>query len=127
MDVTTTVLRALGVGTEGIAGIDLLRLAKNELPVDGHPLTATLGSRYATRFGPWLLNGDVGRRPFLCQVDVDPACATDAFAQSPIAAEALWRRTFHAESEALATRGRRPPLQATFDVETASALKVFGY
>ncbi|HVW28334.1 MAG TPA: sulfatase-like hydrolase/transferase [Polyangiaceae bacterium] len=126
-DVTSTLLRALGVGTEGIAGVDLLRLAKGELPLDGHPLTATLGSRYATRFGQWLLTGDIGRRPFLCQFDVDPACATDAFSQSPIAAEALWRRTFHAESEALSLRGRRPALPATFDVDTASALKVFGY
>ena len=127
VDVTTTLLRALGVGTEGLAGGDLLRLAKNDLPVDGHPVTATLGSRYSTRFGQWLLSGDVGRRPFLCQVDVDPACATDALAQSPIAAEALWLRTFHAESAALAIRGRRPSLPASFDVDTASALKVFGY
>jgi hypothetical protein len=127
MDVTATLLRALGVGTEGIAGVNLARLARNDLPPDGHPLTATLGSRYATRFGPWLLTGDIGRRPFLCQIDVDPACASDDFAQSPIAAEALWRRTFHAESEALSLRGRRPALPATFDVDTASALKVFGY
>jgi hypothetical protein len=120
-------LRALGVGTEGIDGVDLSRLARGELPIDGHPAVATLGSRYATRFGPWLLSGDLGRRPFLCQVDVDPSCASDAFAESPVAAEALWRRTFHAQAAAMAVRARRPPTQAVFDVDTASALKVFGY
>jgi len=127
MDVSATLLRALGVGTEGIDGVDLSRLARGELPVDGHPAVATLGTRYATRFGQWLLTGDVGRRPSLCQIDVDPSCATDAFSQSPVAAEALWRRTFHAEVAALALRERRPPTQAIFDVDTASALKVFGY
>ncbi|HEX4337917.1 MAG TPA: sulfatase-like hydrolase/transferase [Polyangiaceae bacterium] len=127
VDVTSTILRALGVGTEGIDGTDLSLLAKGDLPIDGHPAVATLGTRYATRFGQWLLLGDLGRRPFLCQIEVDPSCASDALAQSPVAAEALWRRTFHAEAAALALRQKRPPTQAVFDVDTASALKVFGY
>jgi len=127
MDINSTLLRALGVGTEGIDGTDLARLARDDLPVDGHPAIATLGTRYATRFGQWLLTGDLGRKPFLCQIEVDPSCATDVFAESPVAAEALWRRTFHAQAAARALREHRPPTQAIFDVDTASALKVYGY
>lgn len=127
VDVTRTVLQALGVGTEGLEGTDLLRLARADLPIDGHPMVATLGSRYSTRFGPWLLAGDIGRRPTLCQLDVDPACATDVYAQSPIAGEALWRRTFHAATAAVALRSRRAANPVSFDADTAAALKVFGY
>jgi len=127
VDVARTILRGLGVGTEGMEGTELARLAKGDLPIDGHPLVATLGSRYATRFGPWLLAGDIGRRPTLCQVDVDPACVTDVYAQSPLAAEALWRRTFQAATAAATQRSHRAPSLVSLDADTAAALKVFGY
>jgi arylsulfatase A-like enzyme len=127
LDVAETLLRALGVGTEGVEGTDLIRLAKGDLPLDGHPAVATLGSRYSTRFGSWQLAGDIGRRPTLCQVDVDPSCVTDVYAQSPVAGEALWRITFRAEAASLALRGRKPPSPLSPDADTAAALKVFGY
>lgn len=128
-DVTQTVVHALGLDDEGIDGVDLYRLAKGELPLDGHALVATLGTRYSTRWGPWLLSGEFGRRPTLCLVDVDPSCVTDAFAQHPFAAAALWRRTYQIESTARAVRSH-PPRDATrvaLDADTQAALKVFGY
>jgi arylsulfatase A-like enzyme len=129
VDVTATVLHALGLTLEGAQGIDLYRLAKGALPLDGHPLVSTLGSRYSTRWGPWLLFGDVGRKPSLCLIDVDPACVNDAYNHSPFAAGAVWRRTYQVEVAARGARARseRTAVRVTPDDATQAALKVFGY
>lgn len=128
MDVTATILDALGLDGEGVEGMDLLRIAQGDVSLDGHAPIATLGSRYATRWGPWLLSGDAGHKPQLCLIEVDPACATDTFASSPLAAAALWQKTYDAEALAKsARRTRAPAVRPTFDPETQSALKVFGY
>jgi hypothetical protein len=128
VDVTETVLHALELSDEGVEGLDLLRVRKGLLPADGRPLEATLGARYATRWGPWLLQGDLGRRPSLCMIDVDPSCATDQFAESPLFAAALWHKTYDFETSArskLPAGHTQPPV--VLDVDTQSALKVFGY
>jgi hypothetical protein len=129
MDVTATIVHALGLDDAGLDGVDLYRLAKGGLPLDGHALVATLGTRYSTRWGPWLLSGEFGRRPTLCLVDVDPSCVTDAFAQSPFAAAALFRRTYQIETAARATRARtvHATTRVVPDADTQAALKVFGY
>jgi hypothetical protein len=128
VDVTATALHALELSNEAIEGLDLKRIARGLLPLDGRPLEATLGARYATRWGPWLLLGDLGRKPSLCLIDVDPSCATDSLGQSPLAAAALWHKTFDFESSA---RARHPAGRTTpalvLDLDTQSALKVFGY
>jgi hypothetical protein len=128
MDVTRTVVDALGLPPDGLEGVSLHRLAVGLLPPDGRPLVATLESRYSTRYGPWLLTGELGRKPSLCLVEVDPSCATDALPESPLAAEALWLRTYEIETRGaqVQNRGARPA-RATLDLETQSALKVFGY
>ncbi len=128
MDVTRALVDALGLDAGGVEGTDLLRVARGESPLDAHPLIATLGERYSTRWGPWLLSGEVGRRPTLCLVEVDPACSADAFADSPVAAAGLWRETYDALFAARRARSGRPaPGRFTPDPETQSALKVFGY
>ncbi|HEX4477814.1 MAG TPA: sulfatase-like hydrolase/transferase [Polyangiaceae bacterium] len=129
VDLTDTVIRSLGLTADHTEGQDLFRLARNEGPVDGRALVATLGGRYATRYGPWLLSGEIGRRPTLCFIDVDPACANDAFSQSPLAAQALWQKTFDAETSAIAARppSLHGPIAVVLDGDTESALRVFGY
>jgi hypothetical protein len=127
-DVTATVLRALGADLDRTEGVDLLRLAQGDVPIGGHPLIATLGPRYATRWGPWLLTGERGRRPTLCQVEVDPACTTDAYAQNPLVAAALWQRTFMAGLRARSLKSApNAVVPAGIDSDTQAALKVFGY
>ncbi|HVU00227.1 MAG TPA: sulfatase-like hydrolase/transferase [Polyangiaceae bacterium] len=127
-DVAVTVFHALGLDDQGATGSDLFQLAKNGVPLDGHAVMATLGVRYSTRWGPWLLSGEFGRRPTLCLVDVDPSCVTDAYAQSPFSAAALWRRTYEIESAARAARDRsREAARADLDPDTQAALRVYGY
>jgi hypothetical protein len=128
VDVATTILHALGADADRTEGVDLLRLAKGDVPLAGHPLVATLGTRYATRFGPWLLSGERGRRPTLCQIEVDPGCTSDAYAQSPLVASTLWQVTYAAGVEARTLRGDAGhPIAAGLDSDTQAALKVFGY
>jgi hypothetical protein len=129
VDVTKTLLAALGLDGSGVQGVDLFRLAKGVLPLDGHPLVATLGNRYSTRWGPWLLVGDVGRRPSLCLIDVDPACVTDAYFRSAFTAGALFGRAYRAElaARALRAKAEHAPVRVTPDDATQAALKVFGY
>ena len=63
-DITFTVLEALRLrAPEGIRGFDLFAVAAGNEPPGGRPLVATLGSRYATRLGSWLLLGESGRQP----------------------------------------------------------------
>lgn len=127
VDVAATALHALELSDESVEGLDLLRIAKGLLPLDGRPLEATLGSRYATRWGQWLLSGELGRRPSLCLIDVDPSCATDSIGQSPLAAAALWHKTFDFESAARSRQPGRAMPPVVLDTDTQSALKVFGY
>jgi arylsulfatase A-like enzyme len=126
-DVTRTVLSALRATVpEGAVGRDLYRAAGGFEPPNGGAHTATLGSAYLTRWGPWLLQGELRRTPTLCQTEVDPACASDVLAQNPIASSGLWRQTYERirHREPGKPTSREP---AVFDPETLAALKVFGY
>jgi hypothetical protein len=129
VDVPLTVLTALGLeAPKTMSGLDLFRAAQGEEPPDGRPLTATLGNTYATRWGPWLLLGELRSVPALCHTEVDPACTQDVLDQSPTAATALWRRTFSAEMDARESSGRSYARESVaLDAETQAALKVFGY
>jgi hypothetical protein len=128
MDVTATVLTALGIPVpDYVEGSDLYAAAHGRVPVVTRPLVATAPGRYATRLGSWLLRGELGKLPALCAVDVDPACVNDVFDQRPFAARALWLATFRNESAALHAAGRsRAKSPLTLDADTISALTVWG-
>lgn len=126
VDLAVTILRALDLKVpEHVVGEDLHR-ASNELgsPI-GRPLVATLGPHYATRLGTWLLAGQVGETPTLCQLDVDPACVTDAFEERPIVAQGMWRWTYRELRQAALRRlFEREP--APIEPQLAAALTVWG-
>lgn len=127
-DVTTTVLTALGIPVpESVEGIDLYAAAHGMVPVVANALVASAPGRYSTRLGSWLLRGELGKRPTLCAIDLDPACVNDVFDERPYAARALWLATFRAESAARNASGRPKEKQAAvLDPETVSALTVWG-
>ncbi len=124
VDVGATVLRALKL-QGGTTGSDLFAVADGVEPVAGRGLVAALGDRYATRLGPWLLRGTLTKVPTLCQLDVDPACVNDVFAQKPIAGWAAWQWTFDAFTTNAARRVA-PREPASIDPDTGAALTVWG-
>ncbi|HYP75513.1 MAG TPA: sulfatase-like hydrolase/transferase [Polyangiaceae bacterium] len=127
-DVSATVLTALGIPVpESVDGGDLYAAAHGMVPVVASALVASAPGRYSTRLGSWLLRGELGKRPTLCAVDLDPACVNDVFDEKPYAARALWLSTFRAESAAVHANGRPKDKQsATLDPDTVAALTVWG-
>jgi arylsulfatase A-like enzyme len=126
VDVTRTVLEALRIAIpEHVRGVDLFELAAGIEPLAGRPIVAVMGDSYATRLGALLLQGQLGRTPKLCQLDVDPACLSDVFGKMPIAGTALWQWTYDFEATARERRrAEREP--ASIDAETAAGLTVWG-
>lgn len=127
-DIARTVLEALRLKVpDRVGGASLFAAASGrDLPL-GRALVATLGNQYSTRAGSWLLHGELGATPRLCQLDVDPACVNDVFDKRPIAARALWQWTFDATLRKPDTAGMEPMREpASIDAETAAALTVWG-
>jgi hypothetical protein len=127
-DVAATLARALDLELPaGLKGVDLALVARGAGTVEARAQNATLFGRYATRQGTWLLKGELGQVPRLCALDVDPACAADAFRDRPIAARAVWLGTLAGEGrdvpKELGTVAREP---AELDPETRAALTVWG-
>jgi arylsulfatase A-like enzyme len=126
-DLTRTILEAVGLRVgEPVEGLSLLdAISGNESP-QSRTVVSTLGQRYVSRTGVWLLSGELGRTPKLCRTDVDPMCVEDRFGQQPLTARSLWQWTAteltRLQRSARATQ-REP---ASIDPETAAALTVWG-
>ena len=127
-DVTATILTGLGIPVpESVEGADLYAAAHGLVPVVSNALVARAPGRYSTRLGSWLLRGELGKKPTLCAVDLDPACVNDVFDERPYAARALWLSTFRAESAAVhATLRPKEKQAAVLDPDTVAALTVWG-
>jgi hypothetical protein len=126
-DVTVTVLHSLGLNVPArVAGLDLTARAHGREPLVARAQIATLQGRYVTRIGSRLLRGAPGTVPALCALDVDPACADDAFGRELIAGRALWQATFARELAARSGAVDTERVPAELDEETASALVVWG-
>jgi len=127
-DVSATILTALGIPVpDYFEGVDLYAAAHGNVAVVTPPLVATEPGRYSTRLGRWLLRGELGKKPTLCAVDLDPACVNDVLDERPYAARALWLSTFRAESASLHAPERpKEKVPAVLDPDTIAALTVWG-
>jgi hypothetical protein len=126
-DVATTLARALEVSVEWPSAIDLVERAGGGRAVESTAQHATLPGRFATRVGPWLLRGELGSRPRLCALDVDPACAIDAFEDRTVAARVAWLAALRGEDRRVPKElGHAPRSVVELDPETRAALVVWG-
>lgn len=127
-DVAVTIAHALGLTpAAGIAGIDLQLRAAGRGAVEGEAQHATVPGRYATRIGSWLLRGELGFEPRLCALDIDPACAVNAFGERSIAARVAWLATLAGEDKSVPKElGTVERVPAELDPETRAALVVWG-
>src|SRR5690606_10439341 len=105
--------------------VDLRDVAGGRAALRERALYATGGSSYATRIGEWLLRGQFGSVPTLCQLGPDPSCVNDLLNESPLVAQSLWQWTYRMEREARAKAPPRAPLDPS--QEHKAALTVWGY
>ncbi len=127
-DLAVTALGALGLDVPTSVGAHhIFPAAAGQEPLTGRALVSTLGPGYLTRANSWLLTGELGKPPKLCQLDVDPACTTDLLQDRPLVSEWLWRATYHYQNTTMAPGhrvGDREP--ASIDPATAAALLAWG-
>jgi len=127
VDLTRTILDAVGLTLrEPIEGVNLIDLISGQVGPQSRTLLSTLGARYVSRTGVWLLSGELGRAPKLCQTDVDPMCIEDHFERLPLTGRSLWQWTATELSrlQIAARATQREP--ASIDPDTAAALTVWG-
>jgi hypothetical protein len=126
-DVSTTILRALGLEPSAQAGADLFARGSGVASLVGDIDVASTGTDYSARLAGWLLRGTSSRTPRLCASDIDPSCINDALDLRPGAARALWLAVFDTAAEDARVASRLGPRQrAELDPETLAALTVWG-
>lgn len=126
-DVSTTILRALGLEPSAQSGADLFARGSGVASLGGDIDVAATGTDYSARLAGWLLRGTTSRTPRLCASDIDPSCINDALDLRPGAARALWLAVFDAAAEDARVASRLGPRQrAEPDPETLAALTVWG-
>lgn len=126
-DITRTVLDAFGLELpEEINAYDLGQTAADHGPITLQPQLATLGNRYASRLANWLLFGEIGKEPALCELYVDPACTANHFTDHPWTARTawLWTRNELGRDKAMGAKLSREA--ASIDPDTSAALMVWG-
>lgn len=126
-DLTRTILETLGLKIgDPIEGNSLFEAIADVQRPQSRTLVATLGRRYVSRTGVWLLHGERGALPKLCQTDIDPMCVEDRFGQQPLTARSLlqWTNAELSRLSRAANATQREP--ASIDPETAAALTVWG-
>ncbi len=129
VDLARTIVTAFGlVPPAAFEGQDLARVARGAVDLDprGRPMLAAFGSRFALRWGSFVVRGsgptedsvvDVTK---LCDLSLEPACTSDVRGAFPLALSALRREI---------TTETKPPSAATPVIETPAlrnSLRLWG-
>ena len=89
-------------------------------------MLAILGNRYASRFSNWLMFGELGKEPSLCELYIDPACTTNHLTDRILTAKAGWLWLRDELMRMKSVGGTQPREASTIDPDTAAALTVWG-
>ncbi|MBW2522767.1 MAG: sulfatase-like hydrolase/transferase [Deltaproteobacteria bacterium] len=123
-DVLHTAMASLGLKPPpGTLGHDLAAVAGDVVTDWQRPRVAFVDEQYSARWGQFVLRGEEGERPTLCDLRVDPTCSFNRWRSFPIVTRGIFRR--------LATT-LKPPARphertsVTMASETAAQLKVWG-
>lgn len=92
---------------------------------DSTRVLAVNGDRYVYFAQNWRLKGSIGRQPDLCDVEVDPSCERNVYAESPTVVHWLWRSLI-GEVTSLRKGSEVQREAVTVDVPTRAALEVYG-
>jgi arylsulfatase A-like enzyme len=127
VDLARSILTSLGLTPPAaFTGTDLWSAATGRVAPDGRPELATLGARFALRWGSFVLAGArspvTDRETKLCDLTLEPACLSDVRGAFPLALEALHREAF---DQLAAPEHARAP--AVLDPKSVSAVKAWGH
>ena len=138
VDIAPTILEALGLPPPALEGQSLWSLAEGRKSATERPLIAETTTRFSARWGAFAVLGAKDREVKVCNLSLDPDCATDVRASHALAAEALHELAW---SELVVKAPPKPPAPVTArpeapaadassrvvaDGPTSAALKVWG-
>ncbi len=127
MHIASTILDAFGLAAPAaFQGTSLFALAESKDRVEGRPRIALSSQKFSARFGDLVLSGAGEKETRLCDLALEPACATDVRATHPLASETLHRRLFDALALPAGIRSLPPREEARLDPPGAAALKAWG-
>ena len=127
MHIASTVLDAFGLAPPlGFHSPSLFALAESKDRVEGRPRIALSSQRFSARFGDLVLSGTGDKETRLCDLALEPACATDVRTTHPLASETLHRRLFDALALPEGTKALPAREEARLDPPAAAALKAWG-
>lgn len=128
LDLARAIHDALGIELE-LEGASresgALDLATGSVPLTTRGLVAVHPPRFVFTADRYRLAGSFGETPTLCDLEVDPACQHDLYAEAPFQMEWLWRMAFRAFQAQGATRLDASTL-GQLDDELRAALTVIG-
>jgi hypothetical protein len=124
IELSHAIFRALGLEAPGKSA------ASDPMVLGGAPLAdggivAVHPPTFVYSVGRFRVGGTFGETPLLCDLEVDPACQHDLYAESPFQMEWLWRLAFRSfQLQGGTAPGNVNP--ARIDEDTRSALTVYG-
>lgn len=123
-DVLRTALTALDLQPPPeTLGRDLAAIGSGAAVDEQRLRVAFVDESYSARWGPFVLHGQDGERPSLCDARVDPTCSVDRWRSYPLVTFGIFQRLARLSRKPARPHQREP---VTIDSDTAAQLKVWG-